>query len=77
MQRFALFALLLSLSACAADNKRDYESSRRCHDRGITAESPDFEQCVKEERSLRMMEQQRREFEERKQMDEYYRNRRL
>jgi hypothetical protein len=60
------------LTACGGEG-RDYQSSARCKERGMTAGTPEFERCVDEEAQARMMEEQRRDYEQRKQQDEDWR----
>jgi hypothetical protein len=63
------------LSACGPQ-KVDYEASSACSNKGYQVGSEEFKNCVKEERALKLMEQNRREFEQRRADDEYQRSRR-
>jgi hypothetical protein len=67
---------IIPLSSCAPA-ARDYESSAHCADLGLKAGTPEFETCVSNQRKERMLEQQRREYDERKQYEEDWRNRRF
>jgi hypothetical protein len=73
--RISLIATLFLLAACA-DNKTDYDASARCQAQGQKPGTAGYEQCVREERSQRMMEQQRREYEQMKQQDRDFKMRR-
>lgn len=73
--RRIVFIGVLALAACA-DEGRDYDSSAACTTRGVAAGTPAFEKCVREERSARMLEQQRQEYDQRKADDEYWRTHR-
>jgi hypothetical protein len=64
------------LSACAPDGGRDYDSAAACAARGLKPGMPGYEDCARAERQGRMLEEQRREYEERKAEEEYWRNRR-
>ncbi len=66
---------LLALAACA-DDGRDYDASKQCVSRGFQPGTPAYESCVREERTTRLMEQNRREFEQRQQDESYDRARR-
>lgn len=68
--------IALLLAACDGGGKRDYDSSAACAAQGHTAGTPGFEECVRRERTARMLEQQRNEYEQRKQEEEYWRTRR-
>lgn len=67
----------LLLGACANDGRKDYDSMRYCHSAGYQAGTAEYDQCVKEERSRRMLEQQRAEYERQKQIDRDNRARRF
>ena len=70
------FCISAFLAACDAQQGRDYDSSAACHDRGLKAGTPEFDRCMTEERQARMLEEQRREYEQRKQYEEDWRMRR-
>lgn len=70
-----LSILAIALFACDAPRK-DYESSAKCHDLGYKPGTPEFEDCVRNERAERMMRQQREEFERLKQDERDWKMRR-
>ena len=75
--RYGLLALtLLGLSACAGGQARDYRSSEICTTRGEEPGTQAFEECVETERKAYRLDQQRKEFEERKREEDFWRNNR-
>jgi hypothetical protein len=59
---------VLALSGCAED-KKDYQAAAHCQGLGHKPGTPEYNKCVSEERSVRMMEEQRKEYERMKQED--------
>jgi hypothetical protein len=74
MTRYAMIATMLMLAACAPE-RPDYESVRKCGDLGHQPGTKEYDKCVSQERSIRMMEQQRSDFEEMQKQQEYWRQR--
>jgi len=64
-QKFMLYAFVI-LSACATP-KKDYESIARCQELGYKPGTSLYDQCLKEEKASRLLQEQRREFDQRKQ----------
>ncbi len=61
-------AALLALAACSGGPaKKDYELAARCQQSGYQPGTPDYDRCIDEERSRRLMQQQREEFQRMKQ----------
>lgn len=77
MKRIAVVVCVMLVTACTNGSpQRDYDSSKACAERGVPTGTPEFEKCVSEERTTRMLEEQRREFEQRKADEEFWRNNR-
>ena len=77
MKTFMIAGLLcLPLAACAGDGKKDYVASAHCYDMGYKAGTDAYDQCIKEEKSSRMLKEQRQEFERMKQDQEDWKQRR-
>lgn len=74
MRYFILLSALI-LAACGP-TKKNYDASAKCQQMGHTAGTEEFEQCVRDEESTAMLEQQRREFERMKQDEQDWKNRR-
>ena len=72
--RLSLIAALLLLAACT-DNKMDYEASAKCQSLGHKPGTAAYDECVSEVRSERLLQQQRREYEQMKQYDRDYKTR--
>jgi hypothetical protein len=66
MKKTIIFAVLL-LTACAGNSGRDYDGSARCQGMGYKPGTAEYEQCLKEEKAARLMEQQRQLDERREQ----------
>lgn len=78
MQHTMILSVLLLLTACGAPPPaRDYEGSNACVGRGYIPGEQAFENCVREERAGRLLEQQRQEFERRKADEEQWKMRRF
>lgn len=76
MTRYLMTALaLLALSACA-DDRKDYDASAKCQALGYKPGTAEYDKCIKEEKTIKLMDQQRREFEDMKQQQEDWRQRR-
>lgn len=65
----------LALTACA-EPKPDYAAQGRCQELGHAPGTAAYDDCLKEQRTQRMMEQQRQEFEDMKRYREEWRMRR-
>ncbi len=78
MKYLAVLPLVALLAACSEGvaGGRDYDSSAACNARGYKAGTPEFESCYTEEHKGRMLDAQRREYEQRKADDEYWRTQR-
>ena len=76
MRPFILLACLI-VTACANNGKKDYDASARCYERGYKAGTDAYDQCVKDERASRMLEEQRQEFDRMRQDQEDWKQRRF
>jgi len=77
MQRFLLLlAALASLTSCGPERK-DYESSAACQQAGKTPGTAAYDACLSQEKSARLLEQQRREFEQMQQERQDQKSRRF
>ncbi len=76
MKYYMALAALLALAACEPSGKRDYDASARCQALGHKPGTQAYDVCVSEEIAARMLEEQRREYEQRKQMEEDWKLRR-
>jgi hypothetical protein len=63
MTLITIAAALLSLTACGPEAK-DYEASANCQNMGKKPGTAEYDKCLREEKSVKMMEQQRRDFEQ-------------
>ncbi len=69
LRNFTIMALAaLTLSGCA-DEKKDYDSAARCQGLGYKSGTAEYDKCVKDEKTIRLMEEQRKEYERMKQQD--------
>lgn len=55
--------ILLTATACG-EEKKDYDAVAHCQGVGHVSGTPEFEKCIKEQKTQRLMEQQRREYEQ-------------
>lgn len=67
MTRKTILALILAALAACADNKKDYDAMARCEGLGYQPGTVELDKCVREEQAIRLMEQQRNDFERQKQ----------
>ncbi len=67
--KFSTLAALVLITAGCADNKPDYDGMAKCEGLGYKPGTAEYDKCVREEKSVKMMEEQRREFEKMKQDD--------
>ena len=65
----------IALSACTKPTK-DYDSSAACLDQGMHPGTTAFDNCMKEEKASRALEQQRQEYEDQQWQRDYWRNQR-
>ena len=70
MKRTFIVLCAVALVGCA-DATRDYDASADCMARGYDAGTPAYGNCIKQIRTERLMEQNRKELEQRR-MDEQY-----
>lgn len=57
MKKIMCASIVILLSACGGDGK-DYEASAKCQDMGKQPGTEAYDDCVKEERALRLYKQQ-------------------
>lgn len=55
--------LCIVLAACAGEKKKDYTASAHCHELGHVVGTEGYDQCMKDEKSSRMLKEQREEFD--------------
>ena len=66
--RLWTIAAFVVLAACSSGPaKKDYELAARCQQSGYQPGTADYDRCIDEERSRRLMQQQRDEFQRMKQ----------
>lgn len=65
MKKIIAVFIVCALSGCAAE-KKDYDVEARCQKMGYQTDTPEYEQCVSDEKMARLMEQQRQEYEQMK-----------
>lgn len=76
MKHAAILIALAALLAGCTDTKKDYDASANCQASGLKPGTPEYDKCVKDEKTVRLMEQQRREYEQMKQEQEDWKLRR-
>lgn len=74
-KQWILCSLLFLLAACQPPAK-DYESTARCQELGYKPGTVEYDNCVKEERASRLLQKQRREFDQMKQDERDWKMRR-
>lgn len=67
---------LILLAGCATSHPKNYEDAAHCQALGNSSGTKEYDDCMDGERKARMLEQQRREFDQMKQDERDYRNRR-
>jgi hypothetical protein len=76
MKKYLLaISAVLALAGCA-DPKPDRVASAQCQDMGLAPGTAGYDRCVTEQRNKRLMEEQRREYEQMKQYDQDWKMRR-
>ncbi len=71
---FIWLSALLIITACS-DAVPDRAVKTACYDAGHQDNTPAFEACLKERMAERLMQQQRREYEQRKEYESLWRKR--
>lgn len=66
MKKYIVIATLV-LAACAGESRTDYEASARCQEMAYKPGTAEYEQCLKDEKAERLMDQQRKLNERREQ----------
>ncbi len=74
MHKSTIIALGLLICACAPEPDR--ATIAKCETMGYTAGTKDYATCVREENAAKLMEQQRREYEQMKQYEQDWKTRR-
>lgn len=64
---FLMLVSVCALAACAQGQKRDYKATAACSSLGHQPGTKAYDDCVAEETASNRMEEQKREFEQRKQ----------
>lgn len=68
IQFYCLLMLVLCASACSETSK-DYDSVAHCQALGAKPGTAEYDRCLKDEKINKMLEQQRKEFDQMKQDD--------
>lgn len=74
MRKIHVVLPLLALASCGPEAK-DYDAQAMCQSIGNQPGTRAYDECVEAERSRKMLEQQRREYEQMKQEKEDWRRR--
>jgi hypothetical protein len=73
--KYAGLVLVFLLLACA-DGAKDYDAALVCSRMGLKAGTAEYDECMREESTRAMMQNQREEFEQQKQFDRDWKLRR-
>lgn len=72
----AMACFVFTLSACADQGGSDGVSARHCSGLGFKPGTKEYERCLRDERTSRLMEEQRQDFERMKQEQQDWKLRR-
>jgi hypothetical protein len=75
MNKYVMLALAMMLAGCA-DDKRDYEAAASCQAKALQPGTAEYDQCVRDMRAERLLQQQQREFEQMKREERDWKMRR-